>query len=468
VAASRPPAVEVLDMGRLEAGGPCYPASSRANPMSPESDQKNKLRKLIYARALFSSLLLGSTIFLQFSRPSAAETDSLAVAYILISFIFLLSLAYVVILGRIQDQLIFAYVQTLIDTVIVTIILFVTGGFSSPFSFLYLLVIVYSSLLLPRRGTAIVAALCSIQFGLMVDLEYYGLLNPSGGPEDTLAAFFGWDQVITKIVTTMAACIVVAFLSSFLSEQTRKTRSELRIMEQHIKRVEKMAAVGEMAAGLAHEIKNPLASLSGAIQLLREDIRYDPDRDRLMQIILREADRLSSLVSNFLLYARPPAGKPQPIDLERALRETVELFSKKEALDGRITSAVKCPPGIWVAMDPAHLRQVLWNLLVNAAEAIEGRGEIRVELSAGKDRQACLKITDSGVGMSPETVKSIFDPFFTTKANGTGLGLSIVHRILEAYDCRLDVESALRKGTTFRVYFRQIEEPARSSHSSPN
>jgi two-component system sensor histidine kinase PilS (NtrC family) len=136
-------------------------------------------------------------------------------------------------------------------------------------------------------------------------------------------------------------------------------------------------------------------------------------------------------------------------------------------LDGRITTVLKGSPGIWVGMDPAHLRQVLWNLLVNAAEAIEGRGEIRVELSAGKDRQACLEITDSGVGMSPETLKSIFDPFFTTKANGTGLGLSIVHRILEAYDCRLDVESVLSQGTTFRVYFRQIEEPARPSHSSP-
>lgn len=434
--------------------------------MSPESDLKNKLRKLIYARVLFSSLLLGSTGYLQFSRPSSPEAGSLTVVYSLIGFIFLLSLTYAVALGRLQNLLIFAYVQTLIDTVIVTIILFLTGGFFSPFSFLYLVVIVYSSLLLPRRGTAMVAALCSVQFGLMVDLEYYGLLHPTGGPDNSLVASFGWDQIITKVATTMAACIVVAFLSSLLSEQTRKTRHELRIMEEHVKRVEKMAAVGEMAAGLAHEIKNPLASLTGAIQLLREDIRYDPDHDRLMQIILREADRLSSLVSNFLLYARPPAGKSQPIDFERALKETVELFGKKDALAGRITTVLKGQPGVWVGMDPAHLRQVLWNLLVNAAEAIEGSGEIRVELSAGKDRQACLKISDSGVGMSPETLRSIFDPFFTTKANGTGLGLSIVHRILEAYGCRVDVESALGRGTTFRVHFRQIEEPARSRPSA--
>jgi two-component system sensor histidine kinase PilS (NtrC family) len=256
---------------------------------------------------------------------------------------------------------------------------------------------------------------------------------------------------------------VVAFLSSFLSEQVLRTKRELRVMEEHVKRVEKMAAIGEMAAGLAHEIKNPLASLSGAIQLLREDIRYDPDHDRLMQIILREADRLSSLVSNFLLYARPPAGKPEPIELDKALRETVELFGKKGDTGKRVATTLQTQPGIWICMDPAHLRQILWNLLVNATEAIEDAGEIQVELALAKDRQACLTIADSGIGMAPETLKSIFAPFFTTKPAGTGLGLSIVHRILEAYDCRLDVESEPGRGSTFILRLKQIDPPARSA-----
>jgi len=242
----------------------------------------------------------------------------------------------------------------------------------------------------------LIAALCSVQFGLMADLEYYGLLNLPDGQGNPLAAAYGWNQVIYKIVSIMAACIVVAFLSSFLSEQTLSTRRELRIMEQQIKRVEKMAAIGEMAAGLAHEIKNPLASISGAIQLLREETRSDPDHDRLMQIILREAERLSSLVSNFLLYARPPAGKPETIDLERAVRETVELFEKKGCCGKPDCCHRKNPAGIWIGMDCAHLKQVLWNLLINAAEAIDAQGEIRVELSSAKNRQACLRISDTG------------------------------------------------------------------------
>ena len=432
--------------------------------MSPEGDLKNKLWKLIAARILFSSLLLGSTLFLQFNRAGSLEAAPLAVLYGLTACILMLSAGYALALLRLRRYRVFAYLQTIVDTALVTVILLVTGGFSSPFSFLYLVVIVTSSLLLPRRGTVLVAALCSVQFGLLADFEYYGLLAWFDGPETLSAYAAGWDQVATQIVTILAACIVVAFLSSFLADQAVRTRRELRVMEAHVKRVEKMAGVGEMAAGLAHEIKNPLAGLAGAIQLLREEIRYDPDHDRLMQIILREADRLSALVGNFLLYAKPPVGQSEPIDLHRALRETVELFGKKGTLNGRVSTTLKAEPGIWVGMDPGHLRQVLWNLLINAAEAIEGPGRIRVELSAGKDRSACLKIADSGGGMPPETLASIFDPFFTTKANGTGLGLSIVHRILEAYDCRLDVESAPGQGTTFSLHFRQIEEPARPAN----
>jgi two-component system sensor histidine kinase PilS (NtrC family) len=431
--------------------------------MHAESDLPQRLQKLIGARILFSSLLLGSTAFLEWNRSRSAESASLFILYGLIGVIFLLSLVYAVALNRVKNLRAFAGLQTAIDTLIVSGILQVTGGFSSIFSFLYLVVILYSSLLLPRRGTVLIAALCSVEFGFMADLEYYGLLNLPEAPGNPLAAIYGWDQVIYKIASILVACIGVAFLSSFLSEQTRSTRRDLHLMEQQVKRAEKMAAVGEMAAGLAHEIKNPLASISGAIQLLREETRCAPDHDRLMQIILREADRLSSLVSNFLLYARPPAGKPEAIDLSRAVRETVELFEKKAAVESRIAVSVKTAPGIWIGMDCAHLKQVLWNLLINAAEAIDARGEIRVELSCAKGRQACLRICDTGSGMPPETLRSIFDPFFTTKPNGTGLGLSIVHRILEAYACRLNVDSSPAAGTIFSVYFRQIEAPGLST-----
>jgi two-component system sensor histidine kinase PilS (NtrC family) len=293
----------------------------------------------------------------------------------------------------------------------------------------------------------------------MVDLEYYGILTPYGMIASQLAATFAWNEVLYKVLITMVACFAVAFLSSLLSEQTRKTKKELQAMEDHVKRVEKMAAIGEMAAGLAHEIKNPLASLSGSIQLLKEDIRYDPDHDRLMQIILREADRLSLLVSNFLLYARPPAGKVEPVELDKVLIETTELFEKDGSTDGRISTITNIESGIWIEMDPVHLRQILWNLLLNAAEAIDGAGKISIEMHGERNKDAWVEIIDDGCGMSKKTLKSIFDPFFTTKSSGTGLGLSIVHRILQAYDSRLDVDSEPSKGTRVTLKFKQINPP---------
>jgi two-component system sensor histidine kinase PilS (NtrC family) len=429
-------------------------------PQVSEEEIKRKFKWLIFIRIIFSTLLLGSTIILQFGGSQLPLNPGLIILYGLIAAIFLLSLLYAVGLYRLKRLILVAYAQIIIDTFVVTVILFVTGNYSSIFSFLYLVVIIYSSILIPIRGTLVIAAICSIQFGIMVDLEYYGVILPFGTEALLLASAYTWNQVVYKILITMTACFAVAFLSSFLSEQVRRTRNELRIMTDHVKRVEKVAAIGEMAAGLAHEIKNPLASLTGSIQLLREDIHLDADHDRLMQIVLREADRLSSLVTNFLLYARPPAGKVEAMELEKIIIDTAELFEKDASNDGRITTTKNIESDIWISMDPVHLRQILWNLLINAAEAIHGGGNIHIEMNGSKNNQAYVKISDNGCGMSQEDINFIFNPFFTTKPSGTGLGLSIVHRILEAYDALLGVESEKDKGTTFTLQFKQIEQPA--------
>ena len=425
----------------------------------PGKDYKTELKWLVFFRILFSVLLLGATIVLQIGESATPIKPSLLVLYGFIITVFLLSLVYSLLLKRVKKTISFAFIQIGIDTFFVTLIIFGTGGFISVFSFLYLVVIIYSSMLLPMRGTMIIAAFCSLQFGFLVELEYFGILNPFGTDANLLATAYGWNQVFFKLLITMIACFAVAFLSSMLAEQTRITKKELRTMENHVKRVEKMAAIGEMAAGLAHEIKNPLASLSGSIQLLKEDMRYDPDHERLMQIILREADRLSSLTNNFLLYARPPAGKVEPIKLDLAVLEAAELFEKDGSSNDRITTFKKVSPDVWISMDRGHLHQILWNLLLNAAEAIENEGHIGLEMFPLKNKHACVIITDNGCGISKETLTSIFDPFYTTKPNGTGLGLSIVHRILEAYEAWLNVESEPDKGTTVTLNFRQIPSP---------
>ena len=415
----------------------------------------------MFFRVLFTSLLLGSTIILQLNKTPSPLALPLLFLYGLIAVIFLLSFVYSLIFRRIKKKrFLFAYTQISIDTFFVTMIIFVTGGFSSVFSLLYLVVIIYSSMLIFKKGSIIMAAFCSIQYGIMVDLEYYGILKPFVMDEALAASNYDGSQVLYKIVITMAACFAVAFLSSLLSEQAKKTKKELLAMENHVKRVEKMAAIGEMAAGLAHEIKNPLASLAGSIQMLREDIKYDPDHDKLMQIILREAKRLTSLVSDFLLFAKPQAGKVEVIDLAKALTETVEFFEKDSNRIKHISINKDFIPDIWIEMDPAHLHQILWNLLLNAASAIEDQGVIDISMRPLKNNIAVIRISDNGCGISKEIINSIFDPFFTTKPRGTGLGLSIVHSILKSYDSRLDVESEVNRGTTFIFKFKSIEPPS--------
>jgi len=416
----------------------------------------------MFFRLLFTSLLLGSTIILQLSESPSPLAKPLLVLYGLIAGIFLLSFIYAVILPRVKRGLIFAYLQIAVDTFVVTLIIFVTGSFASIFSFLYLVVIIYSSMLLFRKGIMIMAALCSIQYGIMVDLEYYGFINPFLMEGSVTAVHYPWSHVVFKILIIMVACIAVAFLSSLLSEQVRKTKNELLALEERVKRVEKLAFMGEMAAGMAHEIKNPLASLAGSIQILREDIHYNYEHDKLMQIVLRETDRLSALVNSFLLFAKPPAAKFEKIKLDRALAETVKLFEKDGSCSGRILIVKDFASDIWIEMDPMHLRQVIWNLLLNAAESIDGKGRIEMNMHPSKHNYAEIRISDNGCGMSRELIKSIFDPFFTTKPNGTGLGLSIVHSILESYNTWLEVESNINEGTTITLQLKRIDAPTSS------
>ena len=413
----------------------------------------------MFSRVLFTSFLLGSTIILQLGSSGSFLATPLLVLYGLIGGIFLLSCIYAVLLAFIKDDLLFAYIQVAVDTFIVSLILFVTGGYASVFSFLYLVVIIYSSILLPRFGVLIIASICSIQYGVMIDLEYYEIIKPFVMAGELSAINYLWKSVLFKVVVTIIACFAVAVLSGFLAEQTVKTKKELQALEDHVKRVEKMAYMGEMAAGMAHEIKNPLASLAGSIQLLREDARYDPYHDKLMQIALRETDRLSELAGNFLLFARPQTGKIEKIDLGKGVSEVLELFEKNSESASRITISCDLKRGIWIEIDPAHFHQVLWNLLLNAAEAIENKGEINIRLYESRQNTATLEIEDNGRGIPEDTLKMIFNPFFTTKARGTGLGLSVVHSILETYGYLLNVESNVESGTVFILKVTRATPP---------
>ncbi len=427
-----------------------------------ELDLYSKLKWLTFFRALFAAVLLCSALVVGFHQDISILSDPLILLYAISFILLILSTIYGVRLAHTRHLVRMAYFQLIIDTLLVSCIIFVTGSFSSVFSFLYLVVIIYASMVIYRRGGMIIAVLCAIQYGLMIDLEYFGLIRPLGFASDYLIHSYKWDYVLYKIVIIMTACLATAFLSGFLAEQERRAKQELWSIEEQIKRVEKLAAIGEMASGLAHEIKNPLASLSGSIQMLREDLPYEPDRDRLMEIILRETNRISSLLTEFLMFAKPRPGKKKLIDLRQALDETIKYFESDNRRNRKIKVVKELSEDIRVEIDPDHLRQIVWNLLLNAEEAIEDEGTIRIRLYANK-KYACVAISDDGCGMTEETMESIFDPFFTRKAKGTGLGLSIVQRIITSYNGLIEVESTQGAGSTFTLRFFRSHPPRQTA-----
>ncbi|MGQ9655249.1 MAG: two-component system sensor histidine kinase NtrB [Thermodesulfobacteriota bacterium] len=233
-------------------------------------------------------------------------------------------------------------------------------------------------------------------------------------------------------------------------------------MEEHLRRVDRLATVGEMAARLAHEIRNPLASLSGSIQLLQDELSLDGANRRLMEIVTQETQRLNALLTDFLLFAKPERPSLQPLDLSCALRETLDLIADQRRQGASVRVVSQITPGLTVEADPKKISQVIWNLLNNALEAMPGGGELRVrarKASRSRGTEAPrenswvhLEIEDTGVGIPRELQARIFDPFFTTKDRGTGLGLSTVHRTLEGMGGMIEVHSEPGRGARFSVW----------------
>jgi two-component system sensor histidine kinase PilS (NtrC family) len=223
--------------------------------------------------------------------------------------------------------------------------------------------------------------------------------------------------------------------------------TEIKTLEGQLKRADSLAAVGRLASGLAHEIRNPLASISGSVQLLLEDKKVRDEDRNLMEIVIKEADRLSALLSDFLNFARPAPLQLEPVNLAALLDELIALLSASGQFnDVTVDKAYSGPAPMHV--DPQKMYQVLWNLLINAGEAVQSSGEIRVEIVQDKGE---IIIEDSGPGIAEEDRDKLFEPFFTTKGKGTGLGLANVYANVEAHGGHIFVEPSSLGGARFTI-----------------
>jgi two-component system sensor histidine kinase PilS (NtrC family) len=228
--------------------------------------------------------------------------------------------------------------------------------------------------------------------------------------------------------------------------------TEVRSLEEAARRQDRLAAVGRVAAGIAHEIRNPLASMRGCIQVLRSDMAGDSSQAQLMEIILRESDRLNQIIADFLTYARPRNTQLALVDLREPLNETFTLLRHSpEIRDGHVLEEELPDEPVMVSADVSQLKQVFWNLSRNALQAMPEGGSLRAELQRAAGGRLRITFRDTGRGMTPEQVEHLFEPFSSSTTGGTGLGLSIVYQIIRDHGGTINVRSREGQGTTITV-----------------
>ncbi len=538
-----------------------------------------KLKWLLFSRVLIISVLLGSTFFFDIKGYSALS-PSLNPIYFLIGFVYLITLIYAIfyrfLIPKGRGARIFAYVQISIDIFFTVCLVFLTGGLESWFTFLFLLGILNSSVLLFRKGALFAAFFSSLLYFVMLIMLYRQVPLPYLSVDIYGQLIPTLNELLYKMFLTCSAFFLFAALSGYMTEKLRATGemlaikeldyrelealnknilksitsgllttdlegrinfmnrhaekvleaklpdvynmdieevfpgikkawgetilkgdgerfeqritsfggkklwlgfslsalkdnkgrtmgriaafqdlSEFKEMEAQVKRSDRLAALGKLSAGIAHEIRNPMASISGSIQLLKSELDLKYEYRRLMDIILRETDRLDRLVSDFLRFARPPQAKLEPIHLEEIIEESITAMVSGGQAAG--VEIIKCfsMRKVTVNADRGQMKQVIWNLLLDAIQSMEGGGELRVSTQVvpkeGGGFEYVCTVADTGVGIDEENLPKIFDPFFTTKSAGTGLGLAVTYRIVESHGGVLRVESTPGMGTILQV-----------------
>jgi two-component system sensor histidine kinase PilS (NtrC family) len=236
--------------------------------------------------------------------------------------------------------------------------------------------------------------------------------------------------------------------------------TELRSLEHEVRLKEKMAAIGEMAAGIAHEIRNPLASISGSVQMLQRQLSLEDDEGRLMGIVLRESQRLDQTVREFLEFARPRPSRPRRVDVAELARDTLTLLQNSDEVREHHDLVGPESEGVEALADPDQLKQVVWNLCRNALQAMPEGGTLRLTVER-RDDECVLTVEDTGVGMSPEMRRRAFQPLAGEFERGIGLGLAIVYRIVKDHGGSVRIDPEREQGTRIDVHLPSAEQAGR-------
>ncbi|MCU0594352.1 MAG: ATP-binding protein [Desulfobacterota bacterium] len=289
-------------------------------------------------------------------------------------------------------------------------------------------------------------------------------------PEQPEVIFVGLDmgpieaarkQDTTNTILIAAVLLLIGFagvFSLFLAQAYRSTRTSLTSLEKELETSRRLASLGRLAAGVAHEIRNPLSSIKGFATYFKERYRDNPEDQKTSEIMIQEVDRLNRVITQLLDFARPPVIQKKRASLQSLIQHSLKMIERQASarairLHSHLPSEIK-----EVELDPDGINQVLLNLYLNAVEAMGQGGTLTVVLSEEEDsRRVKIAVSDTGSGIGKEDLEHIFDPYFTTRQTGTGLGLAIVHKIIEAHGGEVRATSEIGRGTTVTVFLPAAE-----------
>lgn len=352
-------------------------------------------------------------------------------------------------LRRNNRLLLAAYLQILGDQITWTLLAYVSGGVSSGFTSFYGLTCLMGAVLDGVRGVLVGALSALVFLSLMAAGFISGALLP---PPDQARELYllTWKELSFPLSQNFLVLTLVALLAGYLAERLRRTGGQLVEAQERAARAEQLALLGRFAAGLAHEVRNPLGAIAGSIDLLATSPVLSEEDRLLCDIINRETARLNDLVSDMLDLARPRPPSKAPTDFSALAREVVRL----SAQSGRGSDVQVRYEGETEALlleaDAAQCRQVLWNLVRNAIQASSAGQHVVVRVLK-KPPGAVIEVQDHGKGINETNRSQLFDAFFTTRTQGTGIGLAVVKRIVEDHGWAIEVESAEGQGAIFRV-----------------
>jgi two-component system sensor histidine kinase PilS (NtrC family) len=536
---------------------------------------RSRLSTLIAARVVLVTLLMGSAIMIQISRPGAFPIDPF---FALIGLTYALSVFYLATLRFTERHVWLADLQFGADALLVSAFIHVTGGITSNFSSLYLLPIIAASMIRYRRVAVQLAAFSAVMYLGLVAVQYVDLDFPlarrfspvvelptvrvaqytvainlggfmavallAGSLADSLRsagarledashrirdlrAFNEYviNSLLSGLITTdhsgriltfnrtastiiglpaaqvigrniievmqlpepvrarMAGLTVGRSLKVDCQHRTASGRvidvgltastlafpeggtgyvwsfqdvTDVRRLEREARLRQRLAAVGEMAAGIAHEIRNPLASMSGSIQVLRQELPLSEDQAQLMDIVLKESERLNDTIKSFLAYARPQRSSVTRLDVRKALQDTALLLRNSAEVHSHHVIDVEVPDDpVWCEADENQIRQIVWNLATNGLRAMAKGGRLRMAVQSEHapegDEWTVLTVQDEGCGIPAEELDAIFQPFRSSFERGTGLGLATVHRVVTDYNGTIHVSSEVGVGTIMSV-----------------